>query len=95
MPRASRFYAPEATAHVGARCNNREFSCTTTEGFAMALGKLRGMVRDDALTLYADTAVSNHVPLLLQAPRASTLARPLRWCLTETPRACHRVSAKG
>jgi putative transposase len=91
MPRAPRLYAPDATVHVVARCNNREFSVTAPEDFATILGKLRGMVRDYEVTLYAYTVMSNHVHLLLQAPRAGTLARPLRWFLTETARAFHRV----
>ncbi len=94
MPRAPRLYAPEATVHVVARCNNREFYFTTPEDFATILGRLRGMVRDYELTLYAYTVMSNHVHLLLQAPRAGTLARPLRWFLTETARAFHRVRGR-
>jgi len=91
MPRAPRLYAPEATLHVVARCNNREFSFLTPEDFGVVVDKLRGMVRDYELTLYAYTVMSNHVHLLLQAPRAGTLARPLRWFLTETARAFHRA----
>ena len=94
MPRAPRLYGPEATAHVVARCNNREFYFTTPEDFATVLGKLRGMVRDYELTLYAYTVMSNHIHLLLQAPGAGTLARPLRWFLTETARAFHRVRGR-
>ena len=91
MPRAPRLQAPGATVHVVARCNNREFSCTTPEEFATVVGKLRGMVRDYDLTLYAYTLMSNHLHLLLEAPRAGTLARPLRWFLAETARAFHRA----
>jgi hypothetical protein len=51
MHRAPRLYAPEATVHVVARCNNREFYFTSPEDLAAVLGKLRGMVRDYELTL--------------------------------------------
>jgi putative transposase len=80
--------------HVVARCNNREFYFTTPEEIATVLGKLRGMARDYELTLYAYTVMSNHIHLLLQAPGAGTLARPLRWFLTETARAFHRVRGR-
>jgi len=94
MPRAPRLYAPEATVHTVARCNNREFYLITPEDFATVLVKLRGMIRDYELTLYASTLMSNHVHLLLQAPRTGTLARPLRWFLTETARAFHRARGR-
>jgi len=94
MPRAPRLYAPEGTVHVAARCNNREFYLTTPEDFATVLEKLRGMVRDYELNLYAYTLMSNHIHLVLRAPRAGTLARPLRWFLTETARAFHRARGR-
>ena len=75
MPRPPRPYVPEATVHVVARCNNREFSFATLEDFATVLGNHRGMVRDDELALDASTVMSNHGYLLRQAPRASPLAR--------------------
>jgi hypothetical protein len=58
MPRAPRLYAPEATVHVVARCNNREFYFTTPEDFAAVLGKLRGMVRNHHPSLYAYALMS-------------------------------------
>jgi hypothetical protein len=69
MPRATRLYAPDATVHVVARCSNREFAVTAPEDFAAVLGKLRGIVRDDELTLLA-------WPCL--APPGSWPATPIR-----------------
>src|SRR3990172_5958456 len=77
MPRAPRLYAPEATVHVVARCNNREFYFTTAEDFATVLGKPRGMVRDYEPTLYAYTVMSNHTHLLPQPRGAGTLAQQM------------------
>ena len=81
----------EAYGHVVAHCNNREFDFTTPEDFATVLAKLQGMIGDYEFALYAYTLMANHVHLLLQAPRAGALARPLRWFLTETARAFHRA----
>lgn len=90
MPRAPRLYAPEATVHVVARCNNREFSVTTPADFEVLLTHLREMRRTYDVTVYAYTLMSNHVHLLLRAPKVDALGRPLRWFMTETAKAFHR-----
>ena len=41
------------------------------------------------VTLYASTLMSNHIHLLLQAPKLDALGRPLRWFMTETAKAFH------
>ncbi len=91
MPRPLRLRAPGGTVHVVARCNNREFYITTPEDFARLLTALEGMVRTYEVTLYAYTLMSNHVHLLLQAPLADPLGRPLRWFMTESAKAFHRI----
>jgi REP-associated tyrosine transposase len=91
MPRAPRLYAPGVTVHVVARCNNREFYIVTPEDFERILNKLQGMVGAYEVTLYAYTLLSNHVHLLLCAPEAGALAQPMRWFMTETAKAFHRV----
>jgi putative transposase len=91
MPRAGRLYAPGGTVHVVARCNNREFYFTTPADFEVLLAHLRELVRTYEVTLYAYTLMSNHVHLLMQAPTTDALGRPLRWFMTETARAFHRI----
>lgn len=91
MPRAPRLHAPGGTAHVVARCNNREFYLNGPEDFDQILLALRGMIRDYELALYGYTLISNHVHLLLRAPTAHALGRPMRWFMTETARAFHRA----
>ncbi len=94
MPRAPRLLAPGGTVHVVARCNNREFYFSTPEDFAVLLAHLHEMVRSYDVTLYAYTLMSNHVHLLLQAPKLDALGRPLRWFLTETAKAFHKVRGR-
>jgi putative transposase len=94
MPRAPRLYTPGATIHVVARCNNREFCFTTGEDFEVLLAHLREMLRNYEVTLYAYTLMSNQVHLLLQAPKAEALGRPLRWWMTETAKAFHRARGR-
>ncbi len=94
MPRAGRLYAPGGTVHVVARCNNREFYFITPEDFELLLAHLREMVRTYEIMLYAYTLMSNHLHLLLQAPKLDALGRPLRWFMTETARAFHRVRGR-
>ncbi len=94
MPRAPRVVAPGGTMHVVARCNNREFSFTTAEDFALLLAHVRELVRTYEVTLYAYTLMSNHVHLLMQAPTHEALGRPLRWFMTETARAFHRARGR-
>jgi putative transposase len=94
MPRAPRLVAPGGTVHVVARCNNREFYFTTPEDFAVLLAHLHELVRTYEVTLYAYTLMSNHVHLLLQAPQLDALGRPLRWFLTETAKAFHKVRGR-
>ena len=94
MPRAPRLVVPGGTVHVVARCNNREFYFTTPEDFAVLLAHLHELVRTYEVTLYAYTLMSNHVHLLLQAPQLDALGRPLRWFLTETAKAFHKVRGR-
>ena len=94
MPRAGRLYAPGGTVHVVARCNNREFSFTTPADFEVLLAHLREMLRTYAVPLYAYTLMSNHLHLLLQAPKLDALGRPLRWFMTETAKAFHRLRGR-
>jgi len=49
------------------------------------------MRRTYDITLYAYTLMSNHIHLLLQAPKLDALGRPLRWFMTETAKAFHRA----
>jgi len=76
MPWAMRVHAPGGTVHVVARCNNRECSFTTPADFAVLLAHLRALVRTYDGTLYAYTRMSNHVPLVLQAPNPLTTFHP-------------------
>lgn len=94
MPRAGRLYALGGTVHVVARCNNREFYFTTPADFEVLLAHLREMIRTYALTLYACTLISNHLHLLLQAPKLDALGRPLRWLMTETAKTFHRLRGR-
>jgi putative transposase len=91
MPRLPRLQAPGGTVHVVGRCNNREFCFTGPEDFHSLMAHLREMARLYAVTLYAYTLMANHVHLLLQAPLADPLARPLRWFFRETTRAWQRA----
>ncbi len=94
MPRPGRLYAPGATVHVVARCNNREFYIISPEDFEVLLGHLREMRRTYEVTLYAYTLMSNHIHLLLQAPKLDALGRPLRWFMTETAKTFHRLRGR-
>jgi putative transposase len=94
MPRLPRLHAPGETVHVVGRCNNREFCFTTPADFLMVGAQLAAMVRTYEVTLYAYTLMANHVHLLLQAPRADPLARPLRWFFRETTRAWQRTHGR-
>ncbi len=94
MPRAGRLYAPGGTVHMVARCNNREFYFTTPADFEVLLAHLREMLRTYAVTLYAYTLMSNHLHLLLQAPKLDALGRPLRWFMTETAKTFHRLRGR-
>ena len=40
MPRAPRLHSPGSTVHIVARCNNRAFSFTTREDFAVVAAHL-------------------------------------------------------
>ncbi len=91
MPRAARVYAPRGTAHAAARCDSREFCFTTLEDFELLLALLREMIRTYDVTLYAYTLMSNHIHLLLRAPKLDALGRPLRWFMTEAAKAFHRI----
>ena len=91
MPRAPRLKAPGGTVHVVARCNNQEFCFTAPEDFELLLALLREMLRTYDVTLYAYTLMANHIHLLLQAPKLDALGRPLRWFMTETAKAFHRL----
>jgi putative transposase len=91
MPRLPRLHAPGVTVHVVGRCNNREFRFTTADDFHMLLAHLREMAHTFAVPVHAYTLMANHVHLLLQAPAADPLARPLRWFFREVTRAWQRV----
>ena len=94
MPRAPRLYAPSATVHVVARCNNREFAFAADADFEVLLTHLREMSRTYDVPVFAYTLMSNHVHLLLQAPKLDALGRPLRWYMTETAKAFHRTRGR-
>jgi len=94
MPRAPRLYAPRATVHVVARCNNREFYFAADADFEVLATHLREMSRTYDVPVYAYTLMSNHVHLLLQAPKLDALGRPLRWFMTETAKAFHRTRGR-
>jgi len=91
MPRSPRLYAPRGTMHVVARCNNREFYFTAAEDFEILLDHLGEMSRAYGVRLFAYTLMSSHIHLLLQAPAAEVLGRPLRWFMTQTAKAFHRL----
>jgi len=91
MPRSPRLYAPGGTMHVVARCNNREFYFTDAEDFKILLDHLEEMISAYEIRLYAYTLMSSHIHLLLQAPDADVLGRPLRWFMTQTAKAFHRL----
>jgi putative transposase len=91
MPRPPRLQAPGVTVHVVGRCNNREHCFNTPDDFRLVLAKLAEMLRTYEMTLHAYTLMANHVHLLLQAPTADPLARPLRWFFRETTRAWQRT----
>lgn len=94
MPRPPRLVAPGGTIHIVSRCNNREFYFKTTDDFTILLAHLAEMCGTYEVVLYAYTFVSNHVHLLLQAPTAHELGRPLRWFLTQTARAFHKARGR-
>ena len=95
MPRAPRLYAPGATVHVVARCNNREFAVAADADFEVLVTHLREMSRTYDVPVYAYALMSNHVHLLLQAPTGlDALGRPLRWFMTETATAFHRTRGR-
>jgi len=94
MPRLPRLQAPGDTVHVVGRCNNREFCFTGPEDFHSLMARLGEMARMYAVTIYGYTLMANHVHLLLQAPPADPLARPLRWFFRETTRAWHRARGR-
>jgi len=91
MPRPPRLHAPGGTVHVVARCNNREFYINAPEDFKQVLSTLGEMLRTYGVSLNAYTVMSNHVHLLLQAPQADALGRPMRWFMTESAKAFHRA----
>jgi putative transposase len=91
MPRLPRLYAPGGTMHVVARCNNREFCITTPEDFGVLLDHLGEMGDIYKIRLFAYTLMSNHIHLLLQAPDADSLGRPLRWFMTQTSKTFNRL----
>jgi putative transposase len=91
MPRLPRLYAPGGTMHVVARCNNREFYFAAPEDFEILLDHLGEMGNAYEVRLFAYTLMSSHIHLLLQAPSADGLSRPLRWFMTETAKTFHRL----
>jgi putative transposase len=95
MPRPPRLYAPEGTIHVVARCNNREFYFTTTEDFEILLEYLEEMSSFHGIKIFAYTLMSSHIHLLLQAPAADALGRPLGWFMTQTAKTFHRLRSRS
>ncbi len=91
MPRSPRLYAPLGTMHVVARCNNREFYLADAEDFKILLDHLEEMSKAYEVRLYAYTLMSSHIHLLLQAPAAEVLGRPLRWFMTQTAKTFHQL----
>jgi putative transposase len=79
---------------VVARCNNRDFAVDTAEDVQVLLAHLRDLRRTDEVTLYAYTLMANHLHLLVRAPEAEALGRPLRWFRTETAEAVHQVRSR-
>ena len=67
---------------------------STTHDFELLLADLREMRRTYDITLYAYTLMSNHIHLLLQAPKLGALGRPLRLFMTETAKAFHRARGR-
>jgi putative transposase len=94
MPRAPRLVAPGGTVHVVSRCNNGEFCFRTPSDFEVLVAHLGEMHRTYQVVLYGYTLMSNHVHLLLQAPPTDALARPLRWFLTQTAKAFHKLRGR-
>lgn len=74
-----------------ARCNNREFLLNEPADFECVLRCLALMRASYGITVYAYTLMSNHVHLLLQAPEVIRLGRPLRWFLTQSAKAYHKM----
>ena len=91
MPRLPRLYAPSGTMHVVGRCNNREFYFAAPEDFRILLEHLEEMSRTYEVRLFAYTLMSSHIHLLLEAPAADVLGRPLRWFMTQTAKTFHRL----
>ena len=91
MPRSPRIYAPGATMHVVARCNNREFYFAAPEDFEILLDHLGEMSSAYGVRLFAYTLMSSHIHLLLQSPDADVLGRPMRWFMTQTAKTFHRL----
>jgi len=95
MPRLPRLYAPGGTMHVVARCNTREFCFTAPEDFEILLDHLGEMSRAYEIRLFGYSLLSNHIHLLLQAPAADVLGRPLRWFMTQTAKTFHRIRSRS
>ena len=91
MPRSPRIYAPGGTMHVVARCNNREFYFQAQEDFQILLDHLGQMSGAYGVKLFGYTLMSNHIHLLLQSPDTDALGRPMRWFMTQTAKAFHRL----
>jgi len=94
MPRLPRLYAPGGTMHAVARCNNREFCFAAPEDFEILLDHLGEMRRAYEIRLFGYSLMSNHIHLLLQAPAADVLGRPLRWFMTQTAKTFHRLRSR-
>jgi putative transposase len=77
--------------HVVTRCNNLEFAVAAEADFEVLVKHLREMSRTYDVPVYAYTLMSNHLHLLLQAPKRDALGRRLRWFMTETAKAFPRT----
>jgi putative transposase len=91
MPRLPRLYAPGGTMHMVARCNNGEFCFTDGKDFQILLEHLGEMSSVYQIKIFAYTLMSSHIHLLMQAPVADALGRPLRWFMTQTAKAFHQL----
>jgi REP element-mobilizing transposase RayT len=92
MPPAPRLVAPGGTMHVVARRNNR-LRTFRSSNFGLRMYRRSGR-SDERRARVAYTLMANHVHLLVQAPIKGALGRSLRWFLTQTAKAFHKVRGR-
>lgn len=92
MPRAARLYATGGTAHVVARCNNREFYFTTTEDCGLHLILSRDPMGHprDSRTLPVPRPDPRREPAIPAGPPTGPYGAP-RWWPGISPRARRRI----